>query len=287
MVSVVSVDVPRDWFSVEHGDSCHVADGRRLRAALPSRGSDDDDGGVVDQEEALAVLGLRGPADAATVKRAYRELARRLHPDAGGDAVQFHRVRTAFEVLGDGTDASVGPPPQERVAGVEERWWDAAGVWHDELVDRTGVELGRSLPDEGVTRMDLDLLASLLEGAVPVREVRLRSRAPGSWMHRIIAWLEPDLLAGVHLRPAPDGPRSGHDVQAAIHSSGGRGRRILAGAPTPPGWTRARGSETVRLERRFRPCRDPADTAVRIAREVDAALDVLGWPLGEWFVVRA
>lgn len=241
----------------------------------------------MDHEEALEVLGLRGPADAETVKRAYRELARRLHPDAGGDATQFHRVRTAYETVGNGTDASVGPPPQERVAGVDERWWDAPGVWHDEVVDHADVDIGRSLPDDGVVRMDLDLLASLLHGAVPIREVRLRSRAPGSRLHRVIALLEPDLLAAVDLRPAPDGPRVGHDVEAVIRSAGGRGRRVLSAARTPPGWTRARGSETVRLERRFRPCPDPADTAVRIAREVAAALHVVGWPLGEWFIVRA
>lgn len=247
----------------------------------------------MDQQEALDVLGLRGPVDGPTVKRAYRRLARELHPDAGGDADEFHRVRTAFETLGGGTDAAGGPAPQEHVASVDERWWDTHGAWYDEVVDRSGVDLGRT-PDAGeagdvgrVVRADLDLLASMLADGTPVGTVRLHSRAPGSRLHRIIAWLQPDLLAEVTIGPAATGPRPGHDVVAVVRSAGGKGRRLLASAPTPGSWTRARGSETVSLERRFRPSRDPDDTAVRIAREVRDALEVVGWPLGEWFVLPA
>lgn len=243
----------------------------------------------MDQEEALDVLGLRGPADAAEVKQAYRRLARELHPDAGGDAEQFHRVRTAFDLLGDGTAASIGPAPQEHVAGVEERWWDAPGAWHDDPVDRDGVDLDRTAPDAAATRADVDLLASLLHapaGAWSVRPVRLASRAPGSWLHGIIAWLQPDLLATVTVGPAAEGPRAGHDVVAAIQSSAGRGRRTLADAAAPDGWTRSRGSETVRLHRRLRPCPDAADTAVRTARVVVEALDELAWPVQDWFLLR-
>lgn len=238
----------------------------------------------MDRDEALDVLGLRRHADPAAVRRAYLQLARELHPDVGGDARAFHRVRTAYEVVGD--DPGVAPRPQQRVAGVEERWWDGAGAWHDEPVDRVGIDLDRAPGDGAAVRMDLDLLASCLHGAEPVTPVRLRSRAPGSLLHRMIAWLQPDLLASVLVAPADDGPRAGHDVAVHVRCGAGRGRRLLAAAGTPPGWVRARGTETVRLERRLRPCRDPADTAVRVAREVDTALSALGWPLSEWFWLR-
>ncbi len=244
------------------------------------------DGGLaVDHEEALDVLGLRGPVDAATVKRAYRRLARQLHPDAGGDANEFHRVRTAFEAIGGGTAATRGPAPQEHVASVEERWWDAPGAWHDGEAARSDVDLDRELPSQGAVRMDLDLLASLLTGGDPVASVQLHSRAPGSRLHHIITWLQPDLLAEVSISPAVTGPRPGHDILVAVRSGGGKGRRLLAAAATPGSWTRARGSESVRLQRRFRPCRDPRDTAARLAREVSDALETVGWPLGEWFVL--
>jgi hypothetical protein len=49
--------------------------------------------------EALETLGL--PADAAweTVKRTYRQLAAKHHPDKGGDATRFRAIREAYEVL--------------------------------------------------------------------------------------------------------------------------------------------------------------------------------------------
>lgn len=239
----------------------------------------------MDDQEALDVLGLRGPVDAATVKRAYRRLARELHPDAGGDAEEFHRVRTAFEAIGDGTATARGPAPQEHVASVEQRWWEAHGAWHDAPVDRSGVDLTREPPPQGATRVDLHLLASLLAGDEPISPVRLHSRAPGSRLHHIITWLQPDLLAQVSILPAGTGPRPGHDIEVAVRCAGGKGRRLLAGATTPGGWTRSRGSESVRMERRLRPCRDVRDTAVRLAREVEDALEAVEWPLGEWFVL--
>lgn len=240
----------------------------------------------MDEQEARAVLGLPPSADHAAAKRAYRRLARELHPDAGGDADAFHRVRAAYEVVGSGTSAPSGPAPQARAASVDERWWDAGSVWHDAPVDRVGVRLDVEPPDEPAVRADLDLLASLLHGEEPVRPVVLHSRSPGSRLHRVVQWLQPDLLAQLHVGPAREGRRPGHDVLAEVRSAGGRGRRLLADARPPTGWTTSRGSETVRCGRRLRPCRAPGDTAVRVAREVAAALDDLGWPLGEWFLLR-
>ncbi|WP_190275812.1 DNA-J related domain-containing protein [Thiorhodovibrio frisius] len=48
---------------------------------------------------ALAVLGLADPVDAQAVRRRYRELAMRLHPDRGGDADSFSRLMSAKQVL--------------------------------------------------------------------------------------------------------------------------------------------------------------------------------------------
>jgi curved DNA-binding protein CbpA len=52
-----------------------------------------------------AVLGIERTADADEVTRAFRELAKQLHPDATDDAEateRFNDVRAAYEVLGDG-----------------------------------------------------------------------------------------------------------------------------------------------------------------------------------------
>ncbi len=240
--------------------------------------------------DALVALGLRGPADAREVKRAYRRLARELHPDHGGDVDRFRDVQRAYEAIRGGTDARVtGPRAQVRVAGVDQRWWEAPGAWHEQAVDTDGVDLSRSVTG-AATRVDVDLLASLLHEpdveSGPVRPVRVHSRAPGSRLHRIVTWLQPDLLSTISAAPAPDGARPGHDVRVVLRAPGGRGRRVAAEAPLPTGWTRRRGSDVVAIRRDLRPSRAPAETAVRVAREVATSCATLGWPMDDWFVLR-
>lgn len=52
------------------------------------------------RSEAARVLGIDADADQATVRRAYRERAKRAHPDAdGGSEAAFVRVRESYERL--------------------------------------------------------------------------------------------------------------------------------------------------------------------------------------------
>lgn len=54
------------------------------------------------REEAYRALGLAPGADAAEVRRAYREKVKRVHPDADtGDEEAFKRVTRAYEILSD------------------------------------------------------------------------------------------------------------------------------------------------------------------------------------------
>lgn len=48
-------------------------------------------------------LGLARDASADDIKAAYKRLAHETHPDRGGDAERFKRVRIAYEVLSDPT----------------------------------------------------------------------------------------------------------------------------------------------------------------------------------------
>src|ERR1700676_3721615 len=50
-----------------------------------------------------AVLGVPIDADSETLKHAYRQLARRFHPDLAGDegAIQMKRINRAYDVLSD------------------------------------------------------------------------------------------------------------------------------------------------------------------------------------------
>lgn len=46
-------------------------------------------------------LGVPRDADTATIKKAFRKLARKYHPDAGGDEAKFKEINEAYEVLSD------------------------------------------------------------------------------------------------------------------------------------------------------------------------------------------
>jgi DnaJ-class molecular chaperone len=59
------------------------------------------------------ILGVRKTADADELKRAYRKLARKHHPDRGGDPEVFGQIDRAYKVLSDASrrrqyDATVG-----------------------------------------------------------------------------------------------------------------------------------------------------------------------------------
>lgn len=51
------------------------------------------------REQALAVLGLADPVDAVAIRRQYRRLAQRHHPDRGGDTATLQRINAARWVL--------------------------------------------------------------------------------------------------------------------------------------------------------------------------------------------
>jgi curved DNA-binding protein CbpA len=66
-----------------------------------------------------AVLGVNPEADTATIRRAYRDLARRHHPDFGGDVRQMVSINEAWHVLGDRErratyDRQIRRPPRRK-----------------------------------------------------------------------------------------------------------------------------------------------------------------------------
>lgn len=63
------------------------------------------------------VLGLDRSASESEVKKAYRKLARKHHPDKGGDAEEFQKLSRAHEVLADEALRSVYD--QHGLAGLE------------------------------------------------------------------------------------------------------------------------------------------------------------------------
>jgi curved DNA-binding protein CbpA len=66
------------------------------------------------------LLGVPRDASTAAIKRAYRQMARTHHPDVGGSAEAFARIKRAHDVLID---------PKARAR------YDATGLLEDEVVD--------------------------------------------------------------------------------------------------------------------------------------------------------
>ena len=50
-------------------------------------------------EDPYMILGIEPGADSNTIKLAYRRLAKQHHPDAGGNAAEFQKIKTAFNEL--------------------------------------------------------------------------------------------------------------------------------------------------------------------------------------------
>ncbi|MGF1537824.1 MAG: J domain-containing protein [Elainellaceae cyanobacterium] len=50
-------------------------------------------------EHALTLFGVRLPIDRNSLKASYRKLAKRTHPDSGGNAEVFRNVQEAYELL--------------------------------------------------------------------------------------------------------------------------------------------------------------------------------------------
>lgn len=240
--------------------------------------------------EAARILGLAGAVDAGQIKRAYRELAREHHPDRGGDARIFQQVQAAYDVLRERSSAAgaaVRRPDQPPAASVGDRWWESSTRWHEAPVDTSIVDWGTDVPAEPPYSLSLDRLAVALMGeGSPVAPVVAHSRSPGSWLHRVIGWLQPDLLAELRIGPAEDRGIRGHDVHVRLTFRSLKARRMVNDASLPQGWIQHRGSSTTTIQRVLHPSPSRQATAARVAAVVDELTAACAWPLDDWYVTR-
>lgn len=243
----------------------------------------------IDRREALAVLRLPPSAGTDDVKRAYRRLARVLHPDHGGDSERFHELRVAYEaLLADGRPGSApaarrGTPSRERTDWSSTREEATEGVVLDSVRWDTPVVTGG-------TTLDRDRLAVLLAhehpagvaGAVmAVVPVTATSRAPGSRLNRAAGLLSTDLTSQLTIATARDD--RGRTVVATTLTTGNRrARRALDEVAVAGGWVRTRGSSSTTLRATATPGASRRATAVRTVDALESLLDRLDWPLATW-----
>ena len=233
------------------------------------------------RDEALRLLELPPSANGPAVKRAYRRLARRHHPDVGGDPAMFHRLRLAFERL-------IDDPQAQRPTVVRGRPSRAPSAWRaPETVDHTPVDLSRvdwSVPaDPGQVPLDRHLAAvHLAAGDGPLtRPLRATSRSPGSRLNRVAASLSPDLTAHLLIRAGND-DRGTPMVAIEVTGSHRGARKALDRVSLDDRWVRRRGSSTTMLRTLLVPSPDRRATALRAVDRLEELLDRLDWPLPSW-----
>lgn len=231
------------------------------------------------REEAARRLELPPGAGPQELKRAYRRLARRHHPDLGGDPDVFHELQRAYERLADDTHhpprVSRGRPSRGPVPFVDDTQdvdlqrvdWQAAPPDRDARLDPT--RLARWLAD------DLDRA---------VRPLEATSRAPGSRLNGVARHLADELTSTLWVAEVEDDlqrPVVAVDVIGATR----RARRALDAAALDGGWVRTRHSTSTRLRATLTPSRDRRATALRATDQLTALLDELNWPLRSWTLV--
>jgi hypothetical protein len=232
------------------------------------------------REQALRVLDLPSTADPATVKRAYRRLAREHHPDLGGDPATFHDLQRAFERLA----AEDATPSRPRVVrGRPSR----PHRGFDVTADVTSVDWATPLP-EPRDRFDRDRLAVWLarEHPAPIHPLRAASRAPASKLNAVAPVLAGDLSSSLAVQPGTD-DRGTPVVALEVRGSCRRARRALDRAPLEGAWLRTRGSTTTVLTAALTPHEDRRTTAVQVTDRLERLLDTLTWPLPDWRLLGA
>ncbi len=220
------------------------------------------------------MLGVPADADAERVKRAYRRLVRRDHPDAGGDPAAFQQLQLAYERLSSGSATtplvSCGHPSRPRAA------WPAAD---DAPVD--AIDWGRGPPEAGMP-LDRDGLAVWLAGTRETPSAaRATSRAPGSRLNRVAHHLAGELTSRLAVGLAAD-ERGRLILAMEIVGATRRARRAIDGAQVEGGWLRQRRPSSSSLRRTVIAGHDRRVAAAEAALQLERQLGRIAWPLEQW-----
>jgi DnaJ family protein A protein 2 len=80
----------------------HFGGGGGMPGGMPGGGRGRGGGGPpVDTEKLYEILGVEKSASGKEIKKAYRKLAVKHHPDKGGEEHVFKEINAAYEILGD------------------------------------------------------------------------------------------------------------------------------------------------------------------------------------------
>jgi molecular chaperone DnaJ len=203
------------------------------------------------QEKNLyAVLGVEQDADAKAIGRAYRKLARQLHPDTHPDDAEaterFKEVTAAYDVLGDPTkreeyddfrsalaNAQAGERDRGPRAGRGEPAWSQFDSEGFSVGDLGGWRVFDGTTTGGFDAGDLDgLLGSLLGHADRSAEAPRR----GEDLEAVLNLEFEDAVRGLATKLSIDGPDGSRPVKVRVPSGVGDGQRIRLPGLGAPGY---------------------------------------------------
>jgi len=138
-------------------------------------------------EDPYMILGIQPGADSNAIKLAYRRLAKQHHPDAGGNATEFQKIKAAFnELLASGAvirEGAAGLPDPQNFSNNND-YYDALDAYGKPPADDWYDDAPEPDPDawmgetkEKVGNMDADAFDAALSrmkklaGAGPLRTV--------------------------------------------------------------------------------------------------------------------
>lgn len=232
-----------------------------------------------DASQARRLLGVPSDADARDIRRAWRSLARRHHPDRGGDTTTFLALQAAYRLATAQTTETVRPD-RSVARGTPSR--PASTTTPSPSV----IEWDDRPPADG-DALDEQAIAMLI-GTTGRGHVHATSRAPGSLLNRWASQISGHDAASLSIRPSRD-DRGRIVCLVTITARTRATRRALESARLPEGWLRRRAPSTTTLTV-TRPADDniPDDaqgiTATWIAHTLGTLLSNIDWPLSEWFL---
>lgn len=238
---------------------------------------------TIDFDQARDLLGVDRHASPDDIRRAYRSLARRHHPDAGGDVATFQSLTAAVDLLvGDAArrvEAPSSPSTGRRAYPSTSGPVTGTG---SSRPDTSLLETAR-VPAPG-DPWDRSSVAAAVhasfagDGSDRVRGV---SRGPRTVLNRFARHLSADLLSRWEVGGATRRGRPGTDLEVVATFPPG-GRKHVERASLPTGWSTTRNPAATESTFVVRPDTDPATTAVLVANVLDDFCTALAWPLPSW-----
>jgi molecular chaperone DnaJ len=190
------------------------------------------------------VLGVAEDSDGKTISRAYRKLARDLHPDTHPDdpeaAERFKEVTAAYDVIGDETKRAEYDEFRRATAGGRRSegdgdWWsrDDGGTWS--RFDNGGAG-GPGWDSSTWTTLDAESLDDLFSSVMGRAGRRPSAVRRGDDLEAVLDLGFEDAIQGLTTEVTLNGPEGLRTFKVRVPAGVDNGQRIRLPGKGGPGW---------------------------------------------------